>query len=229
MSRDSTSSPVPHLPRQRQHRRYRAERGELEHRLVLHRREVAPDGRETAEVGVEQRPAEDTEGQAGQFADHVDRAVPAGGAQPVDQHDRLVRHDARLSGDAAVREGRLHDAALLAPKGALAGQEAVAERPPGVHEPDALVVVGGVVGEDVLGVLRVIEEVQGLGPDRQFRRVAEPVGRGHHHAEPVPAHGQQHPPGGRPGGSRRRGGPAGACGGGGHGPTAAGIPASRRN
>ena len=88
---------------------------------------------------------------------------PACAAQPRDQARRPPRRRCRPAAAMPLGlEHRLDHLALLAPQLALAGQQAVAERPPGVHQADALVVVGRVVGEHVLGVVGVVEEVQRL-------------------------------------------------------------------
>ncbi len=158
----------------------------VEHRLVLDGLEVVPDGLEGAEVDVEQRAAEHAERERRHLPDHVDRAAALVRPQPADQLGRLLRDDARLLGDPLVLEDRLDLPALLAPELALAGQQAVAERPSGLGQADALVVVGGVVRQHVLGVVGVVEEVERLGAHGDPDRVPVLRRGGAHQFEPVP-------------------------------------------
>jgi hypothetical protein len=80
---------------------------------------------------------------------------------------RFLRDRVGRTREALSLEHRLDHLALLAPQGALAGQQAVSKRPAGVDQPDSLHVVGMVVGEHPLGGVRMVEEVQGLGAHRQ--------------------------------------------------------------
>ena len=102
------------------------------------------------------------------------------------------------------------------PQRALAGQQPVAERPLGLGVADALVVVGGVVGEHVLGVVGVVEDVERLRADRHPDRVAVLADRARSSGRAGPRAAARRSPQGRPtggpGGTRRvaRGGHAAA-------------------
>ena len=124
-----TGLPETELTRQRQPHRYRVQCGQLEHGLVLYRREELPDGPQRRQVGIEEGPTEHADGESGQLRHHIDRPRADAVAEAGDEPLGLVRHDVRLGRDAPALERRRDHLALFAPELTLAGQEAVAQRP----------------------------------------------------------------------------------------------------
>ena len=89
-------------------------------------------------------------------------------------------------GEAIAPERRLDDPALVLPHLILAGEQAITEyQTAGFRQAYALVIVGRVVRQDVLGVIGVVEEVESLGAHGELDHIAELAGRVGEHGQPV--------------------------------------------
>src|SRR5688572_9880806 len=89
-------------------------------------------------------------------------------------------------------KGRLRDASLPQPEVALAGQQAVAERHPQSLIERTLVIVAGVVLQDVADVGGVGDEIASPRADLQIGDVAETAGRLDEHAGRIASDRWQH-------------------------------------
>ena len=109
------------------------------------------------------------------------------GVHPGNHGVRLVGNHVGERREPVPLEGLVNNLALPVPQLVLAGQQAITEEPPGLRQADALVVIAGVVGQHMLGVLRVVEVVQGLRPDPEANHITV-FGRGiGQQAETIPA------------------------------------------
>ena len=81
-------------------------------------------------------------------------------------------HDLAVSVDAAAIKGRLHEAALAEPVFALAGQKPVAQE--GAQEPRDVVLdeVAVFRDQDLLDIVRMIEEINALGAETEGNDIA---------------------------------------------------------
>ena len=110
------------------------------------------------DVGPEQQPADHAQGEHGHLAVQVDR--PALGPARGEQRLGLLAHRARVAGDAAAREQRLHEAALAQPLRVLAVEKPVAERPADLLVEAVVLAVGvGLGGEHAPHAVRMEDGV----------------------------------------------------------------------
>jgi hypothetical protein len=107
------------------------------------------------DVGVEQGLADDRQRQPVHLAGNVDRPpVDPGASHPI----RVRHHRRAVGGNPVAVERRLHQPALPQMDRALAGQQSFAENPLGALQPAALHEALVVRDEDVLDVLRIVDE-----------------------------------------------------------------------
>ncbi len=129
---------------------------------------------------------------------HGRRDVDLGGLRQavplVRQSGRDLGHDRRIAQDAAVIERGRHDATMPPPALAFAGQQPAAE--PGLQQPPRDVrpdVIGGIVEEDVLDRLRLVDD-EGPPPQQLSRDDVLLVGLGREGRNRAVPHGAQELP-----------------------------------
>ena len=105
---------------------------------------------------------------------------------------RGLRHHTGQLGDALTMKGRLRDAALPQPEVVFAGQQAVADRHPQLLIERALVIVAGVVLQDVADIGGVGNEIASPRADLEVRDVAEAARRSHEDAGRIASDRRQH-------------------------------------
>ena len=107
------------------------------------------------------------------------------GVESLGEGGARVRDHAGEAGHALAAERRGDHLALPPPGLPLAGQQPVAQCPAGLGKPHSLAVVRGVVGQHVLGVIGMVEEVDGLGSHVEPDHVPVLAGRVGQQAQPV--------------------------------------------
>jgi hypothetical protein len=173
------------------------------------------------EVDAEQRLAHQAQGEAHHLRMGIEaRAVGVLAEPAIDGGVGAARKGLGEGQVARAVEGRLHQLAVPAPGLAFAGEEAGADDVPHAVVRGALHVVGGVLDEDVLHTLRVVDQDVGHRPEAVPRVVAPARPREEHLqgvAERLEVVAEERHPGVRGDGSRGRAF-AGERGSGGHGP-----------
>ena len=136
------------------------------------------------DVGVEERLADDRQGEPV----HLARDVERGAVDPRPPHAvGVLDHHASVAGDALAMKRRLHQPALPEMNRALAGQQAVAEQPLAALEAAALGEVPVVGDEDVFHLLRVADEEQLLAAHAVVDDVAVLARDAREEVERIPA------------------------------------------
>ena len=105
---------------------------------------------------------------------------------------RRLGHHAGQRGDALTMKGRLRDAALPQPEVVFAGQQAVADRHPQLLVERALVIVAGVVLQDVADIGGVGDEIAAPRADLEVDDVAEAARGAHEDAGRIASDRRQH-------------------------------------